>query len=145
MRNNHIWKEAYSLAEFFYKVIEEDFSNFPEEKYNNERKLRTAANDLIYYVSQAVASVMYDVNEFDWNYARKSLFTMQTLYSFSAKQNYTKLDPSIMIRIDKLIAKIDTELLSTGIHKEKRAEEEMEPWLEKYRLWKIMESKPKKD
>jgi len=50
--------------------------------------------------------------EFDWGNARKSVCSLKTLYRFVCRQKFIELEPSIMVRFDKLIEEIDASVLA---------------------------------
>jgi len=134
-----LWKEANAIAEYMYGRLE-DFEQTPDEKWNTERKIRNAANDTIFFVAQAVGNFLPDAAEYDWNNARKNLFALRTMYVFAHKQKFISLNPEIVVKIDALLASIDGEIATVQKEIVKKAEKDMKPWLEKYRLWKDMES-----
>jgi len=134
-----LWKEANAIAEYMYDRLE-DFEQTPDEKWNTERKIRNAANDVIFFVAQAVGNFLPDAAEYDWNNARKNLFALRTMYVFAHKQKFISLNPEIVVKIDALLASIDGEIATVQKEIVKKAEKDMKPWLEKYRLWKDMES-----
>lgn len=142
LTENHLWKEANAIAEYMYGRLEE-FEQTPDEKWNTERKIRNAANDTLFFIAQAVGNFMPDAAEYDWNNARKNLFALRTMYTFAHKQKFIVLNPEIVVKIDKLLADIDTEITAAKDEITKKTKKDMEPWLEKYRLWKEMEGKGK--
>jgi hypothetical protein len=58
------------------------------------------------------------------------------MYIFAAKQNMTELDPELIVKIDKLVSQIDAEQDSSQNEIKRKTEEELKPWLEKYRIWR---------
>jgi len=142
LTENALWKEANAIAEYMYGRLEE-LEQTPDEKWNTERKIRNAANDVIFFIAQAVGNYLPDAAEYDWNNARKNLFALRTMYTFTHKQKFIALNPEIVVKIDELLANIDTEIAVTKKEIAKKAEKDMKPWLEKYRLWKEMESRAK--
>lgn len=135
LTENHLWKEANNIAEYMYSQLGE-FEHTPDEKWNTERKIRNAANDVLFFIAQAVGNFMPDAAEYDWNNARKNLFALRTMYTFAHKQRFITLDPEIVVRVDELLANIDTEIKAVQKEVTKKGKKDMEPWLEKYRLWK---------
>ena len=106
LEDNVLWQEACAIAEYMYGILHE----FPEEeKWDTERKLRSAANDVMYYVAQAVANGLPASAEYDWANARKSVSTVKTLYRFAGRQKMIEFDPETMVRLDKLLATMDNE------------------------------------
>lgn len=142
LTENHLWKEANSIAEYMYGRLEE-FEHTPDEKWSTERKIRIATNDVIFFIAQAVGNFMPDAAEYDWNNARKNLFALRTMYTFAHKQKFIALNPEIVVKIDELLANIDIQIAATKKEIAKKTENDMKPWLEKYRLWKEMKDKPR--
>ncbi|MDB5164709.1 MAG: hypothetical protein JWL89_335 [Candidatus Saccharibacteria bacterium] len=133
MEKSELWQEACSLAEYMYGLLT-DFP--PEESYNVAGKLRMAAIDLMYAVSQGLGNSNPSGREYDWGYARKSINGLKTIYRFAGKQKFIALDPDIMVRFDKLLKQIDTEVAKG--YKESAAyyDKEMQTWRLKYEIWK---------
>jgi hypothetical protein len=130
-----IWKNACELGEFMYSVLE----NFPEEeKWATVSKLRNSANDLIFYVGQAVGDGSISASRNDWNNARRHASGMKTMYRFAGRQKFVTLDPEIMVKIDRLIEEIDENLEIAKDQFDLEAKADLKPWLEKYRIWKEM-------
>jgi hypothetical protein len=144
-----LWREADALAEHMYSLLPQ-FP--PEEEWNSKVKLRNAACDLMFWSSMALAPVssVADASptsrEADWAWFGKYANTLKAVYRFAGRQKFIKLDPDIMVRLDKLC-----EAAAAGFEQaRKRAEEyqkketakELKPWLEKYEIWKkLNESK----
>jgi hypothetical protein len=139
LRDNAMLKEATDLAGYMYGEVLKQFGDFSEEKWNTESKIRRASNDVIFYIAQAVGGTTSDTTQYDWSSARKNLLSLQTMYVFANKQGFVELEPSIVTRIDKLIANIDIEIVESKKEIERKTKNEMEPWLEKYSLWKEMQ------
>lgn len=57
------------------------------------------------------------------------------MYIFASKTGFIKLDPNEIVRIDKLVVKIDAEQKATQKETKLKTVEELKPWLEKYRIW----------
>ena len=142
LTESSLWKEANAIAEYMYGRLEE-FEQTPDEKWNTERKIRNAANDVVFFIAQAVGNFLPDAAEYDWNNARKNLFALRTMYTFAHKQKFISLDPEIVVKIDQLLADIDTEITAAKKEIAKKTEKDMQPWLEKYRLWKEMQDTSK--
>jgi site-specific recombinase XerD len=138
LTENPLWKAANVLAEYMYSKLD-DFEQFPDEKWNTERKIRNAANDVIFFIAQAAGNALPDAAEYDWNNARKNLFALRTMYTFAHKQKFVTVDPDIIVKIDGLLANIDNEIGNTKREIEKKSKEDIKPWLEKYQLWKEMQ------
>lgn len=57
------------------------------------------------------------------------------MYIFASKEQMVELDPELVVRIDKLVGNIDTEQEAGQKEILHKTEEELKPWLEKYRIW----------
>jgi len=141
LRNNPIWKETYSLSEYMYSKLEEIIAKFPDERWSTGSKIRNATNDSIFYVSLAVGSSLSSATEYEWNNARKNLFALQTMYIFADKQKFLELDQNIVERIDSLLKEIDAQVDAAKKASKEKDQEDLEPWLEKHKLWKEINSK----
>lgn len=144
LRDNPIWKEATSLSKYMFDQTEFT-KDVLDEQWDTARRIRSSVKDLIFYVSQAIGSVIPGADEYDWNYAHKSLFAMQSMYIFATKQEMIDLEPAIVVKIDKLLAMIKQEFKKSQIKNQKeidkKIENEVKPWREKYKIWKEMEEK----
>lgn len=130
---NELWREACDIAEYMYGILHE----FPEEeKWDSERKLRTSANDVMYYTAQAIANGTPTGGEYDWANARKSLSTLLTMYRFAGRQKMIKLDPEMMVRLEKLFAKLDNETDKATKLTKAYNDNDLEFWRAKYELMK---------
>ncbi len=133
IEDNVVWLEACSIAEHIYSKL----GDMPEsEKWVTTRKLQSTANDLMFYVSQAVGGTQTVANEYDWNSARKDLNSLKTMYRFAGRQKFIELEPEVMIRFDKLQNLIDIEIEADYERSESAKEQELKFWQEKYKLWK---------
>lgn len=139
IRDDVVWKDVYALVEHIYGKIEELIANFPDEQWATASKLRNSANDSLFYISQAIGSAAPEINQYDWNNARKNLFSLQSMYTFAAKQKFLELEPEIIVKIDGLLEEINKKIAITKKEAQKKNKEELEPWLEKYRLWQKMQ------
>ncbi|HEV2402763.1 MAG TPA: hypothetical protein VGS08_01040, partial [Candidatus Saccharimonadales bacterium] len=121
--------------------LDELIAKFPDERWMTASKIRNAANDTMFYISQAVGSSLTYATEWEWNSARKNLFALQAIYVFADKQKFLELDPSIVKRIDALLKKIDTQIDTAKKATNEKDKEDLEPWLEKHRLWREINDK----
>lgn len=138
-RNNPIWKETFTLAEHTYDLLSSKSGNFPEEEeWNTKSKIRNSINDAMFYISMAVGSRAPGGNEFEWNNAKKHLSSLLSMYLFASRRHFLELDPDIVVKIEGLLAKIDAETVAAREAGKKREQEELEPWMERYRLWQKM-------
>lgn len=58
LRDSPLYKETLAIAEVTYGLLEKLVEDFPEEKWASASKLRNAANDSLYYMSQAVGNAL---------------------------------------------------------------------------------------
>lgn len=100
-------------------------------------KLNSAATDLVFYVAQGAATEL-DVTLYDWKYAKKSLGSLREVYKLFCKTNDIKVDPELMVKIDELGQEVDKAINDSKKAQQKRDEEELKPWMDKYKLWKEM-------
>jgi len=139
--------ESIKIVEYIYDEVLKQFDEFSEEKFHTELKLRRAANDIIFFAAQVAGNTTVDTSEYDLESLRKNLVTLKTMYIFAGKR-FIELEPSIVIRVDKLIVEVDKEIDRSKEEVKRRTDEELEPWFKKYNLWKEMsDDKPnsKKD
>ncbi|PLS81789.1 hypothetical protein CYG49_01450 [Candidatus Saccharibacteria bacterium] len=141
LREDPLWKETLALTEYMYGKVDELTVNYPEEEWASANKLRNSANDSLFYVAQALGNTEASASEYDWSYARKNLFSTETMYIFATKQKLIDLEPEIVVRIDRLIEAIDSLIEKAKEDAETKTKRELEPWLEKYRLWQQMQEK----
>ena len=137
-RDDTLWQNVNTLVQHIYSLLDDIVVNFSNEEWSTVSKLRNAANDSLFYTAQAVGSVAPEITTYDYNNARKNLFTLQTMYTFAGKQRFTKLDPDVVVNIDEMLAEIDARMQVCQKELEKKNKEELEPWLEKYRIWQKM-------
>ena len=132
-----IWKEANALAEYMYSKL----GDFPtEEKWTTGAKVRSTANDLMYYAALALGNASYGSSEYEWASLRKHALALKTLYRFASRQDFIELDPEIMVRFDSFVRQVDRELVKAYKKTALAGDKEMEPWLKKYALWKEMQN-----
>ena len=141
IRNSKMWKNVYALAEEGYDMASDILLRFPDEKWDTAGKLKTAACDSLFAVSQALGGPAPESAYYDWNYSRKSRFTFQSIYTFAARQKYFMLDPQIVVTIDRLIDEIDEQLAICKKKTKEKDQEDMGPWLERYRIWQKINDK----
>lgn len=139
IREDVFWQDVYKLVEYIYSKIDSLIVEFPAEEWATASKLRSSANDSLFYVSQAVGNIAPEVGKYDLSNARKNLFTLQSMYTFAAKQKFLDLEPELIVELDKILAEIDERIDTSDKELKKKNKEELEPWLEKYRLWQKMQ------
>lgn len=141
IRNDKLWKDVYGVAELIYGRVDQIIAEHPNEQWATASKLRTSANDSLFYVSQAIGSANQEAVEYEWNSARKNLFSLQAIYIFAAKQNLIELEPDFIVKIDNLLADIDKRIAASKEAVQKKNEDDLKPWLEKYQLWQKIQKK----
>ena len=138
-RRDPLWKTTFELARQMYNIAHQILELHPDEQWATVNKLRTTVNDCMFHVSQSVGAVPAEVSVYDLNNARKNLFTLQSMYIFATKQQFISLDPEIVVTIDSLIADVDNRIKSAEEFRALQTQKDLEPWLEKYRLWQKMQ------
>lgn len=138
LESNPLWKQAADIASYVYSILD----TFPaEEDWDTKRKLRTSANDLIFYVAQALGvEANPNAAKYDWINARKQLFALKALYHFSYKQSFIELEPEFMVKLDKLTTEVDNQIAEVGKRVESEQAEESKAWIKKYETWKEMQA-----
>jgi hypothetical protein len=139
IRDDVLWQDVYKLVEHVYGKIDDLIADFPAEEWTTANKLRNAANDSLFYVSQAIGNAAPEASKYDLNNARKNLFTIQSMYTFAGKQKFLDLEPDLIIELDRILAEVDRRIDHSDKESKKKNNEELEPWLEKYRLWQKMQ------
>ncbi len=133
LEDEPLWKETNALAELLYTKLD----SFPsDEKWYSASKLRYAIVDLVFTLSQALGSGSLVGSEYEWRAARKHASSMKAMYRFAGRNKFIDLDPSVMVRMDDLIKSIDLNINDAQKATKETEKRDMEPWLEKYRIWK---------
>ena len=135
MKESLLLKEISAIAKSMYEVADVIETNSPDEKWRTVSKLKNAANDAYFYAAQVVGAGKNQALEFDCISARKNLNTLRAMYIFATKQGMAELDPELVLKIDKLVSEIDAEQEASKNEIKQKTEEELKPWLEKYRIW----------
>ena len=135
MKENSLLTEVSAIASAMYEVAESIEANDVDEKWRTVSKLKNAANDAYFCVAQVIGAGKAQSAEFDCINARKNLNTLKSMYIFASRQGMTELDPELVVRIDKVVKVIDAEQDASKKEIKYKTEEEMKPWLEKYRIW----------
>lgn len=135
IRDDELWQDVYKIVQVIYSKIDDLIARFPSEEWATASKLRNAANDSFFYISQAVGCATPETSKFDLNYARKNLFALQSMYIFAGRQKFLDIEPELVVRIDNVLAEIDKRISESEKESQNKIKEELEPWLEKYRLW----------
>ena len=139
VRDDELWQDVYNLVQKIYSKIDDLIASFPNEEWTTASKLRNSANDGLFYISQAVGSIAPETSKYDLNNARKNLFALQSMYTFATKQKFIELEPELIVGIDKILTEIDKRIAKSDEETKIKNKEELEPWLEKYRLWQKMQ------
>lgn len=139
IRDDELWQDVYKLAQNIYGKIDSLIVDFPNEEWATASKLRSSTIDSLFYVSQAVGNVSPETSKYDLNDARKNLFALQSIYTFASRQKFLELEPELVVLIDKVLAEIDKRIAFSEKEMNKKIKEDLEPWLEKYRLWQKMQ------
>lgn len=139
IREDVFWQSVYKIVEHIYSKIDDLIANFPNEEWATASKLRNSANDSLFYVSQAVGGVAPEMGKYDLSNARKNIFSLQSMYIFATKQKFLGLEPELIVELDSILAEIDKRIEDNDKESEKKNKKELEPWLEKYRLWQKMQ------
>jgi hypothetical protein len=138
MKESSLLKEASAIAKSMYEVADAIETNSIDEKWRTASKIKNAANDSYFYAAQVVGAGENNALEFDCINARKHLATLKSMYVFATKQDMIELDPDLIVKIERLIAEIDTAREAGEAEVKRKTEEELKPWLEKYRIWQKM-------
>lgn len=124
--------EAGELAEYMYSKL----ADFPEEeKWETARKLRSSANDLLFFTAQAIGNATPSGAEYEWGSARKSAVALKAIYRFAARQKFIELEPEIMVRLDTFIKQINIEVDKARKQAEANDKKDMDNWLKQYKIW----------
>ena len=133
LENEPLWKLSNTIAESIYGKLQE----FPDEElWNSSFKLRGSANDMIFFVALGLGYAGSGGGVEDWSSARKHCYALKTMYRFAGRQKFIDLEPEIMVKIDEVILGIDLKLRDAKLKNIELDKKELEPWLEKYQIWK---------
>jgi hypothetical protein len=135
MEENSLLNTAAEIAHEMYSVADMIEAESVDEKWRTVSKLKNTANDAYFYVAQVAGAGKDQSLEYDCINARKNLDTLKSMYIFASKEKMIELDPELVVNIDKLIVKIDAEQKASQKETKRKTEEELQPWLEKYRIW----------
>lgn len=137
LEDNQAWKDCNEIAAYVYSKLSEMPS---DEDWNTTRKLRDGANNLVFYVAEALGGGMAPNGAvYEWNNVRKTSSSLKTMYRFACKQKFIELEPEIMVKLGKLIALSEAEIKKATKKAKQLEVDELKPWFEKYRLWKEMQ------
>lgn len=102
-----LWQTVSKIANYADSLITE----LPEEeKWGIINKLRTRALDVTSDVAEAYGSI--DPRDMKWSLgmARRDLFGLKNSLRISHERDYVKVDPIMMLTIDKAVNEIDREI-----------------------------------
>ncbi|HSX31040.1 MAG TPA: hypothetical protein VLE99_03935 [Candidatus Saccharimonadales bacterium] len=131
-----IWREACDLAEYMYGIVHELREH--GEEFRTESKIKYSANDLMFYVAQALGNAIPSGAQFEWGNARRNLSSLKTMYRFAGRQKFLVIDPAIMVRLDKLNKLIEAEIQKAAAKTKAANEAQLSVWREEYSLWRKM-------
>lgn len=141
LRDDPLWRDVFAIAQTVYGKLDDIITNYPEEEWNTASKLRNAANDSMFFVSQALGNKLVSNAAYDWNEAHKHLFSLQATYLFATKQKFFELDPDVIVMLDNALERVSKQVDVSEKAADKDKQEDLEPWLEKYRIWQKMQDK----
>ena len=141
LRSDPFLKDILALAEYIYEKASEVSNANGDEKWMTESKLRSSSNDVVFYTAQAVSCNAHESAAFEWNSAKKHLFAVQTMYLFAVNQKFIEVDPEIVVKIDDILEKMEKLIEDSNKIIDDRNKKELEPWLEKYRIWQEINKK----
>ncbi len=129
LEDEPMWIEACQLAEHIYGLLH----LLPDdEKWNTTTKLQNSANDLMFFVSQALGNPNVASVEYDWANSRKAASGLKTMYRFAGKQKFIDLDPEIMVRLNNIIGQVDKRIIKSNELNHQSNIEEISHWRKKY-------------
>lgn len=139
IRDDSLWQDVYKLVQKIYSQIDTLVVDFPDEQWTTASKLRNSANDGFFNVSQVVGSASSEMDKYDLNAARKNIFSLQAMYMLAAKNKFLVLQPELVVSMDAILAEIDIRIAASDREIELQRQKELEPWMQKYKLWQKMQ------
>lgn len=137
LEDNLLWQDANYLAEYIYGILPDMPSS---EEFDTTSKLRHSSNDLLFAAAQAVGSTTAPVGTaYEWSIVIKYAAGLKTIYRFACKQGFIRLEPDVMVKLENVIKQASIEIDKAHKKTKLQEENELKPWLEKYRLWKEMQ------
>ncbi|MBC7707671.1 hypothetical protein H7Y63_00410 [Polaromonas sp.] len=133
--------ETLVLARKMYEIAEAIETNLPEEKWRTAIKIKNSVNDAYFNIAQIEGAGFNESQDFDCANARKALSALKAMYIFAHKEQMTELDPTLVVVIDTLIEKIDVVNADSKKAARIKDKKDLEPWLEKYRIWQKISKK----
>jgi four helix bundle protein len=107
IEDSPLWKMVNEVATESHKLV----SDLPEEeKWGLQSKLRQRSVDASQDIAEALGSI--DPRDRVWHYglARRDLFGIKNAIRFAHTAGYIKLNPDIMVQIDKAVTMLDNEV-----------------------------------
>jgi hypothetical protein len=108
LEDSELWKAMYDLAR-------DVFSSFDELPKEEDFQLKFALRSDCFTISSSSASAAGSINPAErlshLSNVRSALFNMKSLFKTARLRYETKIDPDIMLKIDKLVADIDKEVV----------------------------------
>jgi hypothetical protein len=135
MKDNPLLKEVATIADSMYAVANKIEADDLDEKWRTASKIKNAANDSYFYVAQVIGAGKKNALEFDCINAHKHLNTLKSMYVFADQQDMVGIDPELIVKIERLVTEIDSAKEEGNAEIKRKTEEELKPWLEKYRIW----------
>jgi len=107
LEDNALWRDAEKIA----KAIFDTYDRLPEdEKMVVKWKLRDRAFDLTSDIAEACGTFIPKDIEYNLSQARRSVFSMKNAYRYLGRQGFLKIDPQLMVDMDKLVTDIDVQI-----------------------------------
>ncbi len=133
VKTQPLLEEVFLIAEYMYGILAE----LPEEEeWATTAKLRSSCQDLLYYVALADGNSEPIGAKYDWSSAHKYASALRTLYRFAGKQNFVEFEPSLIVRLDKVIADIDTATVKVSVWAKQLDQQQLADLREKYEISK---------
>lgn len=132
-----MWKRANTVAKYMYEVLQD----FPEdERWDMSSKIKHASSDLVFHAGLAEGGDISPTgSQYDWENVRKFAFGLKAAYLFAVDQEFTEIEPEIVVQLDGIIKYAERKYEEGEKAIEKQRRDDLAPWQEKYRLWKEMQ------
>lgn len=107
LEDNKLWQGASRISE----AVDAMLGSFPEEeRWGVESKLRQRSLEVTQGISEAAGAIDPSEVRYCLSGARRDLFGLKNALRIAYRRGYVKLDPQIMVDIDKLTDEIDKEV-----------------------------------
>jgi four helix bundle protein len=120
LETSKMWREAQRVAVYMYELIDELQE---EERISLGYRLRSSAFDITSDISEAEGAIDQKSMEYALGMARKSLFGLKNAYLFLGALKELKIDPDIMVSMDKIESEINLRVKRIWIDIEKSEKE----------------------